>query len=92
MDKGIVKMKGKRVGTLDSMGLGHWTQKPDLSGLQEFVAVGRRAIAEIPDMPAVVLALQIRWEDGLASRVNIAEIEEEAWIGAEPTQKLIALM
>jgi hypothetical protein len=91
-DRGIVRnRKGEPVGTVDTMGPSHWNQTPDPSGLQEFVAVGRRAVAEIPDLPAVVLALQIRWENGLASRVNIAEIEETAWIAAEPAWKLIAL-
>lgn len=91
-DRGIVRTPGgEPVGTVDTMGLSHWNQTPDPSGLREFVAVGRRAIAEIPDLPAVVLALQIRWENGLASRVNIAEIEESAWIAAEPAWKLVAL-
>jgi len=69
----------------------HWSQTPDPSGHQEFVAVGRRAITEMPDLPAVVLALQIRWENGVALRVNMGEIAEEAWIGAGPVWRLVAL-
>ena len=31
---------------------------------------------------AVILALQIEWEGGVALRVNLAEIGEEAWAEA----------
>ncbi|KAL9622769.1 MAG: hypothetical protein Q9160_002887 [Pyrenula sp. 1 TL-2023] len=58
----------------------------------EFVAVARRSIPELPEFPSIVLALQIVWEGGIANRVSIAEIEEAAWMNAEPTWKLVALM
>lgn len=74
------------------MGPNHWDQTEDPSGRHEFVVVGRRAFSEVPDMPPMVLALQIRWEKGLAVRVNIAEIDEEAWIRAGPTWRLVAMM
>jgi hypothetical protein len=61
------------------------------TGLQQFVAIGRRAVLELPEFPPVILALQIRWENGIAHRANIAEIGEEAWMAAGPTWKLIAL-
>ena len=31
--------------------------------------------------PPVVVALQVRWEDGVAYRVNVGDITEEAWMG-----------
>lgn len=61
------------------------------SSLAEFIAVARRNIAEL-DFPATVLALQIRWIDGVAQRLNYAEIDEAAWEEANPTWKLIALV
>ncbi|KAL1873204.1 hypothetical protein Daus18300_004024 [Diaporthe australafricana] len=57
----------------------------------EFISVARRKIAEL-DLPANILALQIRWVDGVAQRLNYAEIDEAAWEEASPTWKLIALM
>ena len=62
-----------------------------ISELQEFVVIGRRVITELPDIPAVLLALQIRWEDGIAYRLNIAEIKETAWIDANSSWRLTAL-
>lgn len=61
------------------------------SSLAEFIAVARRKIADL-DLPATVLTLQIRWVDGVAQRLNYAEIDEIAWEEASPTWKLIALM
>ncbi|KAK2616001.1 hypothetical protein N8I77_002721 [Diaporthe amygdali] len=61
------------------------------SSLAEFIAVARRKIADL-DLPATVLALQIRWVAGVAQRLNYAEIDEVAWEEASPTWKLIALM
>jgi hypothetical protein len=52
---------------------------------------GRRSIPEIPDIPPVILAMQIEWKDEIASRVNIAEIEECFWIDAKPKRRLVAL-
>jgi hypothetical protein len=58
----------------------------------EFIAIGRRCIPEIPDIPPQVLALQIVWEDSIAYRVSIAEIDEQAWLNTNPQWKLIAMM
>ena len=71
-------------------------QTPDPSGLQEFIAVGRRVVGgiDIPGTPATVLALQIRWDEqtAIAERLNFGEIEEGAWMDAGPRWKLIALI
>lgn len=83
--------EGTSIGSLDHMGERHWVQTRQTTGLQEFVAVGRRALQELPGFPAIILALQVRWENGVAERVNIGEIEEAAWIAADPTWKLVAL-
>ncbi|KAK0718025.1 Isochorismatase-like protein [Lasiosphaeria miniovina] len=65
--------------------------------LHEFVAVGRRATTitdtHLSHLPAVVLALQVRrGENGVVSRVNVAEIDEGAWIAARPAWKFVVLM
>lgn len=62
----------------------------DTSSPAEFIAVARREITEL-DFPATVLALQIKWVDGVAQRLNYAEIDEAAWEEASPEWKLIAL-
>lgn len=61
------------------------------AGLQDFIAVGRRQVFEIPEYPAQILALQIEWVSGVAYRTNIAEIDEEAWLAANPSRILVAL-
>lgn len=62
----------------------------DTNSPTEFIAVARREIAEL-DFPATVLALQIKWVDGVAQRLNYAEMNEAAWEEASPEWKLIAL-
>ena len=83
----VKNCRGEYVGTVDRM-----DEFPPENEPQEFIMIGRRAIKEIPDFPAVVLALQICWENGIAYRLNIAEIQETAWRNARPSRKLIALM
>lgn len=68
----------------------HWEELTEVPGPYEFIAIGRRYIPEFSD-DAQVLALHIRWKDGFAERVNTAEINEQAWIAATRTWKLIAL-
>lgn len=81
------------VGTLCRMSEGHWKNNPPDDTLEDFVAVGRRSVPEIPDYPAKILAMQIkRGDDGLAIRINMAEIEEQAWTTAERAWKLVALV
>ncbi|KAK4186780.1 heterokaryon incompatibility protein-domain-containing protein [Podospora australis] len=60
---------------------------------EEFIAIGRRQIPDLPmlDCPAHVVVMQIRWENGLAQRLNVADIEEDAWLRAAPVEKLIVL-
>lgn len=59
----------------------HWNTLPSPAGMQKFVAVARRHQLEgMEDIfQPMILALQIRWEQGVAVRVNVAEIEERAW-------------
>lgn len=97
--KGTIRSPGgsqTAVGTVDTMSLEHWSQTPDPSGLQEFIAVGRRVVGgiDIPGAVAAVLALQIRWDEetGIAERVNFGEVGEGAWMDAGPGWKLVALM
>lgn len=65
-------------------------ERLDTSSPIEFIAVARREIAEL-DFPANVIALQIEWVDGIAQRLNYAEIDEAAWEKASPRRKFIAL-
>lgn len=81
---------GEKVGIAELMHPQHWDSKEN-SGLSEFVFIGRRSVPEIPGDIPKVLALQIKWEDGVAYRIHIAEIEEEAWWNSGPTWKLVAL-
>lgn len=57
----------------------------------DFVAIARRAVAELPEFPATILALQIEWRGSVARRVNLAEIGEEEWLAARPSTVLVAL-
>jgi len=86
----IMNSLGEEIGTAESINKHHWQDKAN-SGWSEFIAIGRRCVADIPDTPTIVIALQIRWENGVAYRGNIAEINEDAWLDASPTLKLIAL-
>ncbi|KAF3763016.1 hypothetical protein M406DRAFT_73671 [Cryphonectria parasitica EP155] len=81
---------GLEVGHGTFMSADVWKEFSDSGGRAEFVAVARRQILDL-DLPAIVIALQIRWVDGKARRVNYAEIEEAAWMEAGPEWKLIAL-
>jgi hypothetical protein len=86
----IYNKAGVQVGTACRMKGEHWAR--DLSDRwYDFVAVGRRAVFEIPEYPATILALQIEWVGGFARRVNIAEIGEEEWLATKPTKVLVAL-
>ncbi|OOF97382.1 hypothetical protein ASPCADRAFT_166162 [Aspergillus carbonarius ITEM 5010] len=40
---------------------------------------------------AMLLVFQVEWWEGIAYRVNIAEIEENAWVRASPVWKLIVM-
>lgn len=54
----------------------------------EFILLASQA----PDgHPPKKVALQIERRDGIAYRVNVAEIDEDAWRAAAPQKKLIAL-
>lgn len=82
---------GMPIGTVRWMNPVHWADMKEDSRPCDFVVIGRRHIPELSAETAEVLALQIRWKDGTAERVNIAEINEQAWIGAVPKWKLVAL-
>lgn len=88
----ILDAHGYLVGIMERMG--QWQQQGALSGRHEFIALGRQdlGIEELRALyPPKVMAMQIRWEDGVAYRVNMAEIEQAAWEAAKPTCKLVAL-
>jgi hypothetical protein len=70
------------VGTVDLMDEQYWNTSPSAAGMQEFVAVAKRHQLEGMEefFQPMILALQVRWEGGLAVRMNVAEIEERAWL------------
>lgn len=74
--------------------MSHWDRDHSLSGRHEFIALGRQdlGIEALRDIyPSRLVAMQIRWEDGVAYRVNLVEVEQAAWEAAGPVCKLIAL-
>jgi hypothetical protein len=88
---------GKIVGKAERMHKEHWATKEN-SGENEFIVVAvRPGIPELAELGAEyrprVVAMQIRRdkETGVAYRVHIAEIDQDAWLDAKPTLKLIAL-
>lgn len=92
----VLDEKENIVGNLCRTYQQHWKSRAGKDGgrPQEFIAVGRRRVLQLPEdiAPTVILALQIeRDEDGIASRVSMAEIHEKAWINAEPKKMLVAL-
>lgn len=84
---------GAFVGTACRLKGEHWASATGGFNAQwyDFVAVGRRAVREIPEYPVTIIALQIEWVGSIAYRVNIAEIGEEAWMAAGPVRSLVAL-
>lgn len=76
---------GRLVGSVNRMGKEHWDSEPSPAGFQEVVVISRREIKGVGDLyPPMVVALQIRWENGIAYRVNIAEFKESDWEKAMP--------
>lgn len=67
---------------------GPWNPSWATYGPQEFVVIG----SETNEYGTALMVLQIYWEDGIAYRVNAGKLNEQAWIEANPTWKLIALM
>ncbi|KAI0780299.1 heterokaryon incompatibility protein-domain-containing protein [Fomes fomentarius] len=86
----VLDRDGRAVGSACTMKRGHWDSY-GCSGPTEFAVVGRRLSAEIPDETPKVLALQIERKEGIAYRVNLAVIEESAWIAAGPKWALVVL-
>lgn len=84
---------GACIGTACRLKSEHWALAKGGFNEQwyDFVAVSRRAVREIPEYPATIIALQIEWVGSVAYRVNIAEIGEEDWIAAGPVRTLVAL-
>lgn len=79
---------GGKVGNVNKMDSDYGLEEG--GRLCEFVAVARR---QVPEFPAVVVALQVRWEDGVAYRVNVGGIAEETWMEVQRRAwKLVALM
>ncbi|ROW00490.1 hypothetical protein VSDG_03299 [Cytospora chrysosperma] len=67
---------------------GAWRASRAGYGPHEFVVIGSE---QYPGR-SHVLVLQIRWEDGIAYRVNIGKILTQSWLEANPVWKLIPLM
>jgi hypothetical protein len=62
------------------------------TGMHEFIVIGRRHVEELGDeFPAQLLVMQVEMKDGIYHRVNIGEIEENAWDAAGSEWRLIAL-
>jgi hypothetical protein len=89
----ILDSNGIQVGTVCRMKGEHWAMAT--AGFDEqwynFIAVGRRAVPEVPEYPATILVLQIEWVKNIAHRINMAEIGEEAWLSSTPKKALVAL-
>jgi hypothetical protein len=85
--------EGACIGTACRLKGEHWTSATGGFNEQwyDFVAVSRRAVREIPEYPVTIIALQIERVNGVAYRVNIAEIGEDNWLAAGPVRSLIAL-
>ncbi|KAK0732338.1 heterokaryon incompatibility protein-domain-containing protein [Apiosordaria backusii] len=93
----IKNLNGAVVGSLDRMvDPEYWkVVLDDTGGDVGFVVVGRRHVPDLPQFPAMLLVLQVRWNgDGdVTERLNIGEIEEEAWPkDGQAEVKLISLM
>jgi hypothetical protein len=89
----MLDSNGIQVGTVCRMKGEHWAMAT--AGFDEqwynFIAVGRRAVPEVPEYPATILVLQIEWVKNIAHRINMAEIGEEAWLSSTPKKALVAL-
>lgn len=86
----VLDRDGRPVGSACTMKHEHWDSYGSF-GPAEFAVVGRRLSTEIPDETPNVLALQIERKEGIAYRVNLAVIEESAWIAADPKWALVVL-
>jgi hypothetical protein len=60
---------------------------------EEFIVVERHgsSMYEKYDYRAMVGVFWIEWKDGIAFRINSGEVEEDEWVKAERTWKLIPL-
>ncbi|KAF7517166.1 hypothetical protein G7054_g13896 [Neopestalotiopsis clavispora] len=89
----ILNASGETVGCVRRTETPQWSPTGKENVLScEFIAIARRCIGEFPEFPPQVLALQVVWEDSIAYRISIAEIDERAWLDAKPQWKLIAMM
>lgn len=57
----------------------------------EFAIIGKRSVPGV-EGTSLIIALQLKWEGDIAVRMNIAEINEDAWADGHPTRRLIALL
>ncbi|KAF2494761.1 hypothetical protein BU16DRAFT_47395 [Lophium mytilinum] len=88
----ILNARGDVVGTLCRMREKHWEGGRYETGLQEFIVVGRRHIAELEDdFPATLLVMQVERKGDVWERANMGEIEEQAWNKAGGEWRLFAL-
>jgi hypothetical protein len=89
----ILDVTGKIVGSTCQMLDEHWEFSGGDNGTYEFAIIARRSIPDIPDIAPVALVLQLKRNgDGTVERINIGEIEEEAWLAAEPQRSLVAMV
>lgn len=88
----ILDAAGHIVGSLSRMDEGFWKRGCYNVGLQDFIVVGRRHVAELGDeYPATLLVMQIERRDGIWYRLNMGEVSESAWQAADGVWTLIAL-
>ncbi|KAL1859562.1 hypothetical protein Daus18300_009563 [Diaporthe australafricana] len=84
----ILDSNNKSVGKTSPMLAKHYDQTGCDSGEREFVAISRR---QLLDCEAVITAIQVDRQHGIAYRVNIGEISESAWNDAGPQCLLLVL-
>ena len=82
----VMNKQGKQIGRACRCAEAH-----AFRGNAEFIQIARRATPDIPEIAPEVIALQIEWKDGVAYRVNIAEIDEREWKASAPSLTLIQL-
>lgn len=88
----ILDSAGNVVGTLSRMHENFWKHGTYNTGMQDFIVLGRRHIAELGDeYPATLLVMQVEQKDGLWHRLNMGEVSEDAWNKVDSKWSLIAL-
>jgi hypothetical protein len=84
----VLDDSGESVGEVGAMTGEHWERRTYGQGEHEFIVIGSRYIE---GFKSYVVVLQIERKDGFVYRVNVGEIDEEAWVKAERRWELIAM-